>query len=260
MADGRLHVMEAGPKTGMPVVLLHGFGGHAASWSAVLGYLPTDIRVLAFDLPGHAGSLDYPGFGSPRTAALAVLAELRSRGIQKAHIAGHSMGGAAAILLAMEEPDVAGSLTLAAPGGFGPEMDGEALRSMAEARSAGELSRAFAAMMAPQAEPDPVMIQDLFRVHDRPGQREALRQTLARISRGQGQGELPLGTLVKGCFPVKLLWGTRDPILPYAQSANAPDWFDRIELPGEGHMLLDEAPEAVAAAIAGQVRDLPQTI
>lgn len=258
--NARLHAFEAGPSSGTPLVLLHGFGGHAQSWQPVLVHLPADIPVIVFDLPGHAGSLTYPGFGSPRTAALAVLSELRSRGIQKAHVAGHSMGGAAACLIASEEPGAIASLTLVAPGGFGPEMDGQALRRTADAQTVTELSNAYAAMMAPGATPDEAMISTLFEVHDRPGQREALRQILARISRGQGQGELPLGVLAKDRFPVSLLWGTLDTIVPYAQSANAPVWFEQMPVPGKGHMLLDEAPETAAAAIVKQVRRQAQAI
>lgn len=176
MTNARLHAIEAGPQSAAPVVLLHGFGGHGQSWQPVLDVLAGQCRTIAFDLPGHGGSLDYPGFGSPRTAALAVLAELRLGGIDKAHIAGHSMGGAAAVLLALADPEAIASLTLIAPGGFGPEMDGQALRSLAEAGTAEDLSRAYAAMMAPRAAPEPAMIERLLEVHIRTGQKEALRQ------------------------------------------------------------------------------------
>jgi pimeloyl-ACP methyl ester carboxylesterase len=256
----RLHVLEAGPLSGIPLVLLHGFGGHAASWAPVIETIPKDIRILAFDLPGHAGSLNYPGFGSPRVAALAVLAELEARSIPKAHVAGHSMGGAIAALMAMEKPEVIASLTLIAPGGFGPEMDQSALKTFAEATNPADLSKAYAAMMANGAVPDTAMISQLTTVRAAPGQREALMHVLAKISRGQGQGELPLVRLVEGIFPVTLLWGDEDRTVPFAQSANAPDWFSRVNLPGKGHMLIDEAPDAVAHAILANLQQPPQTI
>lgn len=258
--SARLHAIEAGPPTGTPLVLLHGFGCHAQSWTAVIEALSKTIRILAFDLPGHAGSLDYPGFGSPRTAALAVLSELKERGIERAHIAGHSMGGAIAFLMALEQPNLIASLTLVAPGGFGPEMDSKALRSLAEARTADELRSTYAAMMAPRSIPDHGLIERLLHMYHRPGQREALLHILARISRGQGQGELPLAALQKGQFPVSLLWGTQDNIVPYLQSANAPEWFVHQPIDGSGHMLLDEAPEMVAAVIAEQIGQKLQTI
>lgn len=256
MENVRLHCLEAGRPDAPVLVLLHGFGGHAASSQPVIDRLGDHFHILAFDLPGHAGSLTYPGFGSPRTAALAVLSELNKRGIRIAHIAGHSMGGAVAFLMALEAPEVIASLTLIAPGGFGPEMDRQALHTLAEAQTAAELSSAYAAMMAPQSVPDPAMIARVLDMYNRPGQREALRQILARISRGNGQGELPLGALSSGRFPVSLLWGNLDTIVPFAQSANAPTWFRMEAIEGAGHMLLDEAPEAVARAILEQLQTI----
>lgn len=258
--SARLHAIEAGPSSGTPLVLLHGFGGHAASWAPVIKALPEEVRIFAFDLPGHAGSLDYPGFGSPRFAAFAVLAELEARGITKAHVAGHSMGGAIAALMAMEKPDVITSLTLVAPGGFGPEMDQAALKAFAGATNPPDLSKAYTAMMANGAVPDTDMISQLTAMRAASGQREALMHVLAKISRGQGQGELPLERLVEGGFPVTLLWGDEDQTVPFAQSVNAPDWFTRINLSGNGHMLIDEAPGAVANAIRANLQQPPQTI
>lgn len=258
--SARLHAFEAGPSSGTPLVLLHGFGGHAASWAPVIQRLPQDVRVLAFDLPGHAGSLDYPGFGSPRVATFAVLAELEIRGIGKAHVAGHSMGGAIAALMAMEKPEVIASLTLIAPGGFGPEMDQATLKAFAEATNPGDLAKTYAAMMAEGTVPGADMISQLAAMRAAPGQREALLHVLAKISRGQGQGELPLERIVEGSFPVTLLWGEEDRTVPFAQAANAPHWFTRINLPGKGHMLIDEAPEAVVNAIRANLQDSPQTI
>lgn len=38
------------------VVLLHGFTGSTKSWNDVIGYLPTDVRIIAIDLTGHGSS------------------------------------------------------------------------------------------------------------------------------------------------------------------------------------------------------------
>lgn len=256
----RLFASEAGPPSEIPVVLLHGFGGHAASWAPVKKAQPDKVRTLAFDLPGHARSLHFPGFGSPRVAAMALLWELEMRGIEKAHIAGHSMGGAIALLMAMEKPEVVASLTLVAPGGFGPQMDQAALRAFAEASNPADLSNAYAAMMADGSVADPKMIEALNAVHTVPGQRQALLHVLTKISRGDGQGELPLDRLAQDRFPVTLLWGDKDRTVPFAQAANAPHWFARVNLPGKGHMLIDEAPDAVAQAILANLQDSAQAI
>ena len=131
-----LYVAErgAGPKT---VVLLHGFGGCHDIWREVTATLAPGIRTLAYDLPGHGLSLDFPGSGPAKTAARAVLADLAARGIARVHVAGHSMGGAVATLMALAEPETIASLTLLAPGGFGPEINGPLLRRYAAARIFG---------------------------------------------------------------------------------------------------------------------------
>ena len=252
----RLHCVEAGLADAPILVLLHGFGGSAASWFPVIDRLGNRFRILAFDLPGHAGSLDFPGFGSPRFAALAVLDEMRTRGVIKAHIAGHSMGGAIAVLMALEEPDRIASLTLVAPGGFGPDMDLPTLHAFAMAQTADELRSAMAPMFAIGFMPVPASVQDLALVRSVFGQREALLHILSKISRGNGQGELPLGKLEAGLYPVELVWGTDDRTVPFSQTAHAPHWFNRLAIENAGHMLLDEAPESVARAIVEQLQTI----
>ena len=123
-----------------PVVLLHGFGGSHAAWDATLAAVGDARRTIAFDLPGHAGSLDHPHGGAGK-AARSVLAALAARGISRAHLVGHSMGGAAAALAALMEPARAASLTLLAPGGFGPEANQMLLRRYASASGEAEITQ-----------------------------------------------------------------------------------------------------------------------
>src|SRR5882757_4225967 len=113
-----LYVAErgAGPKT---IVLLHGFGGCHDVWHEVTSALAPGIRTLAYDLPGHGLSLDFPGGGAAKTAARAVLAALAARQtsqMRRVHLGGHSMGGASATLMALTAPEKVASLTLLAPG------------------------------------------------------------------------------------------------------------------------------------------------
>ena len=90
----RLHAIELGAGEGPPVVLLHGFDGRAEVWGPIQAGLAADgRRTIAFDLPGHGRSRDFPGFGPPKVAARAVIAELDRRDIASAHLVGHSMGG-----------------------------------------------------------------------------------------------------------------------------------------------------------------------
>ncbi len=57
------------------VVFLHGFGGEAAQWKPLFKAMPdVGARLIAYDLPGHAGSLGFPDAGPPKVAAMAVIA------------------------------------------------------------------------------------------------------------------------------------------------------------------------------------------
>ncbi|MGO4839224.1 alpha/beta fold hydrolase, partial [Rhizobiaceae sp. 2RAB30] len=128
------------------VVLLHGFTGSHQVWAEVQDRLAARARVIAYDLPGHAASLEWPAAGAAKVAVRAVLEDLSRRGIERVHLAGHSMGGAISTLIALAEPGRIASLSLFAPGGFGPEINRRLLVNLAAARSESVLRAAIEAM------------------------------------------------------------------------------------------------------------------
>jgi 2-succinyl-6-hydroxy-2,4-cyclohexadiene-1-carboxylate synthase len=95
-------IVRTGPPAGPPVLLLHGFTGRAESWIEVAGRLPRR-RCWIPDLPGH-GNTDPPlppeRWRMPRLAD-ALLELLDSLGIGSIDVAGYSMGGRAALHLAV---------------------------------------------------------------------------------------------------------------------------------------------------------------
>jgi pimeloyl-ACP methyl ester carboxylesterase len=97
-----------------PLVLIHGAGGSHLDWSPQLRRLP-DTRVIALDLPAHGKST-----GSSRTDTLQyaedVCAFLDALDIERAIIAGHSMGGAIAQQIGLHMPDRAAGLILVGTG------------------------------------------------------------------------------------------------------------------------------------------------
>lgn len=77
---------------GIPVLLLHGFPHNRSLWSPQLGALAADARTIAMDLRGFGESAPCASYSVDDYAddAAALLAEL---GIERAVIAGLSMGG-----------------------------------------------------------------------------------------------------------------------------------------------------------------------
>lgn len=86
------------------MVLLHALGERAANWAPVTPRLAEHFHVFALDLRGHGGS-DWPGSYSFQLMCDDVVAALDQLGLAKVTLAGHSMGGAVAYLVAMQHPD-----------------------------------------------------------------------------------------------------------------------------------------------------------
>jgi 3-oxoadipate enol-lactonase len=84
-------------------VLLHGLGERAASWQPVLPAFSARYRVFALDQRGH-GDSDWPGVYSFQLMCDDVLAALDGLGLDQVTLVGHSMGGAVALLAAMQQP------------------------------------------------------------------------------------------------------------------------------------------------------------
>ena len=127
---GELHLAETG--SGPVLLMLHG-GGPGASgvsnYQQNLAALGQRFRVVLPDQPGFGASfrpsqeqLDEASITEITVDALvAAIAELE---VERFHLLGNSLGGAAAIALAQRHPDLVDRLVLMAPGGgwlpFGP--------------------------------------------------------------------------------------------------------------------------------------------
>jgi len=113
--DARASAWEGG--AGSTLVLLHGLGGTWHIWKPVLNLLTPFHRVIALTLPGHPGGPALPFGVEPSVDLLAdmLLAELRLRGIERAHVAGNSLGGWLALELARR--GFAQSVTALSPAG-----------------------------------------------------------------------------------------------------------------------------------------------
>ena len=254
-ADIVLSARQVGIESGETLVLLHGFGGSGHSFDPVLEDLGRKARLILPDLPGHGGSVEVGGKRHPRAGADAVLSTLDRLGIEHFHLGGFSMGGAVACLIAMKAPGRVKSLTLVAPGGFGPEIAAATLRQFARARSREELRDALSRMVAPGAEvpeTDLAALEAERRDEALVGELTAIAEMITRDDR---QGELPRESLAAIECPVRVLWGTDDPVLPVTQSRDLPDGFALRRIEGAGHMLLHEAREAVTDAFLAALSD-----
>jgi pimeloyl-ACP methyl ester carboxylesterase len=107
-----------------PVLLLHGYGDTADCWRRIVPPLSRHRRVVAIDLPPFGRSGDLPACYDDDLIRCyeeffpALLQELE---IERAALVGHSLGGAIALTLALEDPARVERLALIAPAGLGDQ-------------------------------------------------------------------------------------------------------------------------------------------
>lgn len=242
--DNRLYCIEMGDANGAPILLLHGFGGRAENWSDLQKRLSVHKTTLAFDLPGHGGSLSFPDAGEPKIAARAIIAELERRNIKKAHLVGFSMGGAIASLIGLFAPEMVASLTLLAPGGFGPEINHRMLQAYARADNEQSLGLIMPQFFGFSSEISDGFINKEVESRQLPGMTESLIRISDLLFDGSKQGVIPINPLIEIGVPIKVLWGTQDNILPTRQAHKLPGLIATHVFPNTGHMLMEEQPEA----------------
>ncbi len=124
-----LHLNRYGPPGPAKVLAIHGLTGHGRRWRHLAGRHLTDVGVLAPDLIGHGRST----YAAPWTidanvAALAGAIEDEADG--PVVVVGHSFGGAVALHLAAQCPDLVSGVVLLDPA---VALNGRWMREIAEA-------------------------------------------------------------------------------------------------------------------------------
>lgn len=235
------------------VALLHGFTHTGASWEPVLAALGTRYRALAPDIWGHGSASGL----SPVTLD-AVIGDLDELTPSSFTLVGYSMGGRIALHAALALGDRVKSLVLigASPGIADPAR--RAARRAEDERLADEIERTSIDRFAQRWAQAPVLAGQppavAAAVHA-----DRLRSTpagLARALRGLGTGALPSlwDRLTELRTPVSLVAGERDlkfRAIAERMSLAVAD-ASLVVVAGAGHAVHLEAPERVAAIIAGE--------
>ena len=250
--DGRKIRYAGVGDDGEVVLLIHGYGGDRNSWLFLQEPLAARHRVYALDLPGHGTSSKEVGDGSVGVLADAVVGVLDSIGAERAHLVGHSLGGAVAVAAATRDPRRIASLTLIAPSGFGPEINAAYLRGFADAQTRRELKPVVGQIFADESLVTRQVVDDLLAYKRLDGVDEALHALLGALllpdSDAQRTDAATAVAAFGGAVPVTVIWGSADRVIPAAQAASVPGAVSHL-VDGAGHMPHMERPAAVQAAI-----------
>ncbi len=234
--------LTLGDGEGDPVVLVHGFGGDKNSWLFVQQPLAESRTTYALDLPGHGASDKDVGDGSLDTLAGTVTGFLDALGIARAHLVGHSLGGAVVAAVAKAAPDRVASLTLLAPAGYGSAADAAYLRGFAAANSRRELKPLLGRLFADESLVTRQLVDDLLRYKRLDGVDKALATVVGTLLTDADTQAIDTPALLAGgTVPVTVVWGEVDRILPPPEGVG-----ERV---AAGHMLHMEAANDVVRHI-----------
>lgn len=248
--DGRsIQFLRLGDEgsTATPLVMVPGYGGDINIFVFNQEALAADRPVYALDMPGHGGSVKEVGDGSIDFFVEVVDGFLASQGIEKAHLAGHSMGGAIASSFALAHPEKVASLVLLASAGYGEEINADYIEGFIAANRRRDMKSALQMLFA---NPDLVtrdLVNDILSYKRKDGVNEALRKVADSVF-ADGKQVRVIDASGLG-VPVLALWGNEDGIVPASHAKNLPDGARVQIIEGKGHMVQMEAAGPANRAI-----------
>ncbi|QKK27807.1 acetoin dehydrogenase dihydrolipoyllysine-residue acetyltransferase subunit [Rhizobium hidalgonense] len=240
---GRMAYLDTGKSGPRTALLLHGFAGDRTTWAAIAsGLKRAGHRVLIPDLPSHGLTEIAASTAVDLSADLAAF-------LQRVALAGsidivaHSLGCVAAVDFAVTAPDRVGSLTLLAPAGLGPEIDGDFVHGMARATVAAEVSHLLRRLSV-----NPVPLSDgALAVLAGDLAKGRLATLAAAIAGPSGQKVDSLAKLEKLAASVetRVIFGLEDRIIPWRHVTSVSPRVAIHLLSRSGHMPQWDQPKDV---------------
>jgi len=280
---GPIHTrVTPGRSGGEPALYVHGLGGSSTNWTDLAGLLAGYLSGEALDLPGFGHSPPPArgryGLGAHSRAVIELL-DYRGRG--PVHLFGNSLGGAVALRVAAQRPDLVRTLTLVSPAMpdlrprgasdptlpllLVPGLSTVAVRRLAtvppERRARAMINLCFADPSIVPAKRLAEAVEEMQHRADLPYATAALMRSLRGLAGAYlvppRRGLWHQASLVQA--PTLVIWGNRDRLvsvrLAERTAAAIPD-SRLLVLPDVGHTAQLERPQTVARAFLGMLEDL----
>lgn len=247
---------------GSPVILIHGWSGSASGWLFSIGALSSQHHVYAMDLFNHgltgqteAGYVKVEDFAKFVTD---FMTELR---VKRAHIIGHSMGGAISLLIAKIFPERVDKLILIDTIGLGKEIEKSA--RVASLPLVGEIwaskvygediikygSNLRASVKNPAIISDE-LVENLYRVERTPEHAKTVLKIFRLWFNWTGQKKSVYESVIQelpNIFnPTLLIWGKQDATVPLSHGEFAAKTMPNAHLvviDKCGHVPMFDQPE-----------------
>ncbi len=254
----RVRYAEAG--RGRPLLLLHGFMFNSRAWHPIVPFLAPRFRLIALDFPGFGDSEKPASFRYDREGfAETVCDVMAGLDISRAHVAGHSLGGAVALVLAADHPERVDRLAVINAISYPYTPPFGARAALAPVVGALWFKQLLTRPMfrayfrnhvyAPGATIDMATVDAYYDAFKTADAREAAWQALPSTSDLTSLGP----KIPKVRAPTVILWGESDPTLPLSLALRLAREIpgSRLEtLPGVGHAPPEESPSRTAEILA----------
>lgn len=250
----KIHYQRAG--TGLPLLLLHGLVGSAKNWRRNISFLSGDSSVYAVDLFNMGKSERVPGLDAGLEATADRLASyMDAIGLDEADIAGHSHGGAVAMMFAARHPNRVRRLILFAPANPFCDLGNQLIRFYQTrfgvwfARQIPSLPRRLKATALSRMYGDPSRVSsDALEGYTQglhiPGTVDHVLQIVQRWFVDMGLLRSALAGLA--AKPTLLIWGDRDRAVGLNSARELQRTLPQsrlLVLPGVGHIAFEEMPD-----------------
>jgi pyruvate dehydrogenase E2 component (dihydrolipoamide acetyltransferase) len=249
---GRLRYAKRG-EGAENVILIHGFGGDLDNWLFNIDALAEAATVYALDLPGHGQSDKKLADPSLKGLSAALLGFMDALDIGRAHLVGHSMGGAVAARTALDAPDRVSSVTLIGSAGLGDEINAGYTDGFVQASSRRELKPVLEQLFH---DPDTVtrqLVDDLLKYKRLDGVAEALTALSGALFAAGRQADQLADALAATEVPALVIFGASDRVIPatHAQALGTRATVEVIE--DAGHMVQMEKAARVNELILAHI-------
>ena len=251
VAGAAIRLFRGGPedRDGMPVVFLHGAGGHTG-WMAFLDELAERFAVFAPEHPGFGQSDDPPWLDEVADLAYFHLDLLKALGLDRVHLIGTSLGGWVAAEMAVRSTARLASLTLVGAVSAASPPNGETIPDTFRMPDDENLRRYYA-----DPERAARRAADLARALADPAVMAVVAKNRATVTRLAYRPRFHNPGLAKWLHridvPTLLIWGEADRIVPpsFGEAYRALIPGSRlVVLPNAGHAPFDEQKDAFLAA------------
>ncbi len=205
----RVHYYVLGPRTGPPVVLVHGLGGQAEDWAHLAPYfVGAGYRVYLPDLVGYGQSQKPTAFSySIRDEEGVVVDFLNALRLKQVDLGGWSMGGWIVQWVAFEHPERIRKLMLFDSAGLAVKPDWDT--GLFTPKTAAELSQLDDLLMPNPPSVPGLVAADILRSSKQNAW--IIQRALASMLTGRDATNNLLPSLK---MPVLLIWGAMDRITP----------------------------------------------